>query len=83
MKCYYTLDPKTGKKVFIPMCYGTVDTKDIKDCHCPDPLTEHHFEKERYNEVLKKKNESIAEYQAEIKNLYNVIKNLKIKNHGI
>lgn len=77
MKCYYTFDKKTGKKVFIPMCYGTVDTQDITDCNCPDPLTEHHFEKQRYNEVLKQKNESIESMQAEIKHLHAVIKNLK------
>ncbi|MFH6944587.1 hypothetical protein [Flavobacterium sp. FlaQc-50] len=79
MKCHYTFDPKTAKKVFIPMCYGTVDTKDITDCHCPDPLTEHHFQKERYNAVLKQKNESIADMQAEIKHLHTVINSLKKK----
>lgn len=77
MKCHYTYDSKTGKRVFIPMCYGTCDTHNLEDCNCPNPLTEHHFAKERYNKVLNQKNESIAAMQAEIKHLHNVIKNLK------
>jgi predicted RNase H-like nuclease (RuvC/YqgF family) len=77
MKCFYTIDPKTLKKVFIPMCYGTMDTRDIRDCNCPDPLTEHQFQKERYNEVLQQKNESIESMQAEINHLNKVIINLK------
>lgn len=77
MKCHYTFDPKNGKKVFIPMCMSTIYTQNKEDCSCPDPLTEHHFSKERYNEVLKQKNESIVEYQAEIKHLHSVIQVLK------
>lgn len=77
MKCHYTIDPKTLKKVLIPMCYSVCNTLDKDDCTCPDPLTEHHFQKERYNEVLKQKNESIANMQAEIKHLNFIIKTLK------
>lgn len=76
MKCYYTFDKKTGKKVFIPMCMGTIYSSNKKDCCCLDPLTDHHFEKQRYNEVLKQKNESIESMQAEIKHLHAVIKKL-------
>lgn len=73
MKCYYTIDPKTKKKVFISMCYGTEYSKDKRDCSCPDPLTEHHFEKERYNKVLKVKNETIKSMQSEIDHLNKII----------
>ena len=76
MKCYYTFDRKTNKKIFIPMCYSSINGS---NCSCPDPLTDHHFQKERYNEVVKQKNQSIAEFQSEIKHLHNVIKNLKQK----
>jgi hypothetical protein len=79
MKCHYTFDKKTGKRIFIPMCYGACDTHSLEDCHCPDPLTEHHFAKERFNEVVKQKNQSIADMQAEIKHLHLVINNLKKK----
>lgn len=77
MKCYFTIDPKTLKKVFIPMCYGTMDTKDIKDCCCPNPLTEHQFEKERFNKVIKQKNETIQQQQSEIIHLNKIIQKLK------
>lgn len=77
MKCYYTIDPKTKKKVFIPMCYGTIYTFDKKDCNCDDPLTVHHFEKERFNQVLEKKNQTIESMQAEINHLLKIIKNEK------
>jgi hypothetical protein len=76
MKCYYTIDPKTLKKVFIPMCCGTIYTKNKEDCCCPDPLTEHYFEKERYNKVLEAKNETIKWMQSEIDHLNKIIKSL-------
>jgi cobalamin biosynthesis Co2+ chelatase CbiK len=77
MKCYYSIDPKTNKKVLIPMCWGTVHTGNKEDCCCEDPLTEHYFEKKRFNEVLKLKNETIKELQLELKHLRKL---LKIKN---
>lgn len=55
------------------MCWGTVDTKDLDDCHCENPLTEHQFEKERFNRTLDKKNESIRNYESEIKRLNKII----------
>lgn len=74
MKCYYTLDPKTKKRVFIPMCIGTIHSEDIDDCHCPQPLTEHHFAKERFNKVLKEKNDTIAAQQSELNHLRKILK---------
>lgn len=77
MKCYFTVDPKTLKKVFIPMCYGTVDSHDIDDCICSNPLTDYQFKKERFNKVLKEKNDTISSQQAEIKHLNKIIASLK------
>lgn len=28
------VNKKTNHKVLIPMCWGTVHSKDIEDCHC-------------------------------------------------
>jgi cobalamin biosynthesis Co2+ chelatase CbiK len=73
MKCHYTIDPKNKKKVFIPMCYGTIHSMEIEDCCCENPLTEHHFEKERFNIILQKKNETIKWMQSEIDHLTKII----------
>lgn len=72
MKCHYTYDEK-GKKYFIPMCYGTIHTQRMEDCCCHDPLTDHHFEKKRFNQVVQKKNQTIQCQQSEINHLKNVI----------
>lgn len=74
MKCHFTIDPKTKKKVFIPMCFGTIHTLDKDDCCCPEPLTEHHFEKERFNKVLKEKNATIEAQQNELNRLRKILK---------
>lgn len=79
MKCHYTIDPKTLKKVFIPMCYGTIETKDLDDCCCENPLTEHHFEKERFNKILAAKNDTIKSQQSEIIHLKKIIEKLNKK----
>lgn len=74
MKCHYTIDSKTKKKVFIPMCYGTIHTLDKDDCNCPEPLTEHHFEKERFNKIVKEKNATIEAQQNELNRLRKILK---------
>ncbi len=74
MKCYYTIDTKTNKKVFIPMCYGTIHTLDKDDCTCPESLTEHHFEKERFNAIVKEKNATIEAQQNELNRLRKILK---------
>ena len=79
MKCYFTIDPITNEKVFIPMCYSTIYTLDKEDCTCPEPLTEHYFEKKRFNDIVKLKNETIKDMQVEIKHLNKIIKNLTAK----
>lgn len=32
--CYYVTHKITNEQVLIPMCWGTVHSKDIEDCHC-------------------------------------------------
>lgn len=76
MKCYYTYTDD-GERILIPMCYGTIHSFDIEDCVCQDPLTVYHFEKQRYNEVLASKNETIKSQASEIKHLHKVILSLK------
>ena len=75
MKCYYTYNDK-GEKVFIPMCWGTIYSNDLDDCHCQEPLTEYHFQKERFNQAINKKNETIKSMECEIKHLRKVIQKL-------
>jgi len=58
------------------MCMSTIYTQNKEDCSCPDPLTEHHFEKERYNKVLASKNETIECMEGELNHLRKVIINL-------
>lgn len=79
MKCHYTFDPETKKKVFIPMCGGTEYSQDMDDCCCENPLTEYHFEKQRFNIAIGKKNNTIKCMQSEIKHLHKIINN-NIKN---
>jgi len=74
MKCYYTIDPKTKKKVFIPMCYGTIHSLDKDDCNCENPLTEYQFEKERFNKILKQKNDTILAMESELNRLRKILK---------
>lgn len=58
------------------MCYGTIHSFDIEDCCCDDPLTEHHFAKERFNEILKQKNETIKCMDSELNDLRKIIDEL-------
>lgn len=82
MKCYHTIDPKTKKKVFIPMCYGTIYSHDLNDCCCENPLTEYHFEKDRFNVAIENKNQTIKSMQSEIDYLNKIInKNIKNGKH--
>ena len=76
MKCYYTYD-ENGEKFFIPMCYSTMYSHDKRDCTCTDPLTVHQFEKERFNRVIKEKNDIIESMESELKHLRKVIEKLK------
>lgn len=75
MKCYHTYDEK-GQKHFIPMCYGSIESRDIEDCTCPEPITEYRFAKERFNTILEQKDGHIKELESELNHLRKVIINL-------
>lgn len=32
--CYFAVNKITKQEVLIPICWGTVHSKDIEDCHC-------------------------------------------------
>ena len=81
MKCYFTYDPKTKKKVLIPMCYSTIHSREIEDCSCLDPLTEYNFTKEKFNSVLKAKNKTIKSQEAELNYLRSILKKQNGNNH--
>ncbi len=38
MRCHYTKDPKTGKRIFIPGCWSMIhmDEMDPNICNCPE-----------------------------------------------
>jgi len=79
MRCHYSYYIDRGKKhrVIIPGCWNVVNSNDIKDCTCMDPLTQFQFEKQRFNNVVEELQIVIRELQTENKNLMNIIKHLK------
>lgn len=66
MKCHYTHDKEVGK-VLIPGCMAVANSNDINDCCCVKTYDQ--FEKERYNQILKSKNDEIKELEDEIRRL--------------
>jgi len=75
MKCHYVYDPKYGK-VLIPGCWAVVHSGNMADCYCRKVNTFQDFEKQRYNEVLKGKNELIKYLESENAALNRIIKKL-------
>lgn len=71
MKCYYTFDEVSNEKVLIPGCMSVVNSNDIEDCCCTDTFAS--FEKKRYNELLKEKNNEIQSLQTELKKLVGLL----------
>ena len=70
MKCYFTYCEKTGERVLIPECWGTVHSNDIRDCQCEKETADFaRFEKKQYNDTIKKKNAEISALQKEINRL--------------
>lgn len=65
------------------MCYGTINSQNINGCNCPEPLTEHNFQKKRYNEVLAQKNNTIKEMQSEMRHLRKIIISLTKTSRSI
>ncbi len=72
MKCHYVFDEAVGKAL-IPGCWSVVMSNDIKDCTCTisEPSSPEGFERKRYYEELKKKNETIKELQKQVEYLQN------------
>jgi len=56
------------------MCYGTIHSLDKDDCCCENPLTEYHFEKERFNKIVKQKNDTILAMESELSRLRKILK---------
>lgn len=64
MKCHYVWDEESKNKVLIPMCWPVIWSNDIRDCSCCDePTSPLGYERKRYNEELKRKNDVIKELQ--------------------
>lgn len=68
LKCYFTYDEKTRQRVLIPGCWSVVNSNDISDCTCKK-ANFNEFEKQRYNEVVKKLNDEISALSKEITRL--------------
>lgn len=80
MKCHYVYDTKAGK-VLMPGCWAVVISGNMEDCYCRNGYTFQDFEKQQYNDVLKKKNELIKDLERENAALNRIIKKLlKSKN---
>lgn len=75
MKCYYTFDIKSKKKVLIPGCIAVSNYYDIELCTCHSNSSSFaKFEKDRYNKILNEKNQIIKELESELKNLQDIFK---------
>lgn len=77
MKCYFTFDPLSQKKVLIPMCWESLHQEDLSCCTCKDhPLSYNQFEKQRFNDV-------VADLNNEIKDLREMLELLKKDNYQL
>lgn len=64
MKCHY-INVRDVGRVLIPGCMGVAVSNDIERCTCYDILTEKDFEKQRYNDVVKRLKQEISELRQE------------------
>ena len=80
MKCHFVYDKKTGEKLLIPFCYGSMHREDLECCTCSPTFTFHQFEKQAYNKKLTEAKEWIDFLLYEIKDLHQYIEYLKLKN---
>lgn len=59
MKCHYIVDKIAGR-VLIPGCMAAAVSGDIEQCTCRDfDLSFSQFERKRYNDELKRRNDEI------------------------
>lgn len=74
MKCYFAYDEQTGNRVLIPGCYGSLHREDKAMCTCNDypsyANTFSQYEKQVYNEEIKKLKNIIKELESDNKHLY-------------
>lgn len=79
MRCHFTYVVERGKpkKYLIPHCMDVMHSDNIRDCTCPPDYTVHFFEKERFREVVKEKDDMIKSMRSEIDHLISVIEELK------
>lgn len=64
MKCHY-INVRDVGRVLIPGCMAVAVSNDIGRCTCCDILTEKDFEKQRYNDVVKRLKQEISELRHE------------------
>ncbi len=66
MRCHYITDEKTGEKILIPGCYGTIHSDDMEDCTCLKPRKK--SKDEKINALLwKVKDQNLSPDQAQEK----------------
>jgi predicted RNase H-like nuclease (RuvC/YqgF family) len=71
MRCHYVWDEESKQKVLIPGCMAVAISGDIEDCTCGyEELTPAQYERERYNEEIKKKNKRIKELEEDVECLH-------------
>lgn len=75
MKCHYVYDPIAGK-VLIPGCMAVAHSNDMARCTCRSLSTFRDFEKQRYNEILKQKDDLIKSLERDNADLNRIIKKL-------
>lgn len=78
MKCHYIYTEK-GEKVLIPGCWDVVNSGDMSLCTCREEHTPSLYEKQRYNEEVKRLKQEIKELETENAFLNRIIR--KITNN--
>lgn len=82
MKCHYIYTEK-GEKVLIPGCWAVVNSGDMSLCTCREEHSPSWYEKQRYNEEVKRLKQEIKELENENASLNRIIKKLtKNKRYG-
>lgn len=81
-KCHY-IYTEEGEKILIPECWPVVLSGDMRDCICRTEKTYATYEKERYNEEVRKLRKEISELEKENAQLYRTIRKLAAKGKTI
>lgn len=78
MKCHYIYTEK-GEKVLIPGCWDVVISGDMSRCTCLEEHSPSWYEKQRYNEEVKRLKQEIKELENENAFLNRTIRKLTKK----